>query len=388
MTTADITVIGGGLVGCSATLHACRRGAATVLLERGLCGGQASGVNYGGVRQQGRDLAELPLARRSRAIWATLPELIGADGEFSVTGHLKLARTDTQMADLEDHAAKVRDHGLTVELMGRNRLRQRYPWLGNTVVGGSFCAEDGQANPRLVAPAFARAARAAGADIREDTEVTGVTHDNGRFEIRTSTDGPIRATTLINAAGAWGSDLAARFGDTVPAGVMAPNMAVTEPLPHVITVNVGVCGGAIYIRQIPRGNVIFGGGEGTADRAAIRAYASPESTIAAARQAVELIPHLATAQIIRTWSGIEARTPDGLPVIGFSSTTPGLIHAFGFSGHGFQMAPAVGAVVAELALDGETATPIEAFSVARFSPGNAAASLGHQLMDGTRVNEG
>src|SRR5512144_811411 len=98
--SADVAIIGGGTAGCSTALHLRQRGASVVLLERGLCGGQASGVNYGGVRQQGRALAELPLARRSREMWSRLAELVGTDCEFTASGHVKLARSEADMAEL------------------------------------------------------------------------------------------------------------------------------------------------------------------------------------------------------------------------------------------------------------------------------------------------
>jgi len=256
---ADVAIIGGGIAACSTALHLRRRGASVVLLERGLCGGQASGVNYGGVRQQGRDLAELPLARRSREMWARLGDLVGTDCEFVPTGHIKLARSDADMAELETYREGVRPYGLDLELLGRNAIRARYDWLGDAAVGGSLCAEDGAANPRLVAPAFARAARAAGADIRENAPVTAVEHDGARFRLRTASGLDIGATKLVNVAGAWGHEIAARFGESVPEDVIAPNMCVSEPLPYFMVPNFGVCGG-VYVRQIPRGNVIFGGG--------------------------------------------------------------------------------------------------------------------------------
>jgi len=381
VTIFDVAIVGGGLVGCSAALHLCRRDASVVMLERGQCGSQASGVNYGGVRQQGRDLAELPLARRSRRIWADLETLVGTDCEFEATGHLKLARSDAEMAELEDYAERARDFNLKLERIGPAQIRARFPWLGDAIVGGSFCAEDGHANPRLVAPAFARAAVAAGADIREGVEVVDATHDCHGFELRMSDGTALRARRLINAAGAWGTTVSAWFGEPVPEDVMAPNMCVTDSIPYFLVPNLGVCGGDIYVRQIRRGNVIFGGGVGVADRNQVKARPLAEVTAKAARLAVGLVPRLATAQVIRTWSGIEGVMPDGLPVIGFSETTPGLIHAFGFSGHGFQLGPGVGAVLCDLVADGSTQTPIAAFHINRFpNTENVAASRGPAAM--------
>ena len=365
--TADVAIVGGGTAGCSTALHLRGRGATVVLLERGSCGGQASGVNYGGVRQQGRDLAELPLARRSREMWGRLAEIVGNDCEFVASGHVKLARSDADMAELEAYREAVRPYGLALELLGRQELRTRYPFLGDVAVGGSLCAEDGAANPRLVAPAFARAARAAGADIREHAPVTMIEHDGTRFRLRTSGDLEVSAAMLVNVAGAWGHKIAARFGESVPEEVIAPNMCVTEPVPYFMGPNFGVCGGGVYVRQIPRGNVIFGGGRGTADREGLRAYPVAAATLDGFRQTIALVPRLRHAQIIRTWTGIEGYMPDDLPVVGPSRTTPGLFHAFGFSGHGFQLGPAMGAVLCELILDGATPTPIAPFDIGRFA---------------------
>lgn len=370
MTAYDVAIIGGGLAGCSAALHARLMGASVVLFERGRCGAQASGVNYGGVRQQGRHPAELPLAQRSRSIWARLADLVGDDCEFAVTGHLKLARNDADMQDLVAHQALAGSLGLSLEVIDRIGLRRRYPYLGERFCGGSLCAEDGQANPRLVAPAFARAARAIGAVVRENCAIErAVAFDIGFDLFASGEREPVRARRLINTAGAWGSRVAAWFGDIVREDVMAPNMCVTEPIPPLIGPNLGICGGGIYIRQArDHGSVIFGSGLGIADRDALRARPLADVTMEAARAAIEMVPELANVLLVRSWTGIEGRMPDGLPVVGASPRQSNLFHAFGFSGHGFQLGPAVGAVLAELCLRGETETPIDGLSLTRFDP--------------------
>jgi sarcosine oxidase subunit beta len=218
-----------------------------------------------------------------------------------------------------------------------------------------------------VAPAFARAARAAGADIREHAPVVETARDGTQFYLRTADGLELRAANLVNVAGAWGHEVAARFGESVPEAVIAPNMCVSEPLPYFMVPNFGVCGGGVYVRQIPRGNVIFGGGRGIADREGLRAYPVAASSLDAMRQTIALVPRLRHAQRIRSWTGIEGTMPDDIPVIGPSRTTPGLVHAFGFSGHGFQLGPVMGAVLSELILDGATPTPIAAFDIGRFA---------------------
>jgi sarcosine oxidase subunit beta len=366
MTDADVLILGGGGAGCSAALHLARRGARAILLERGLVGSQASGVNHGGVRQQGRHPAELPLARRSRDIWGRMKELIGTDAEFDPCGHLKLARSEAEEAELLRWNAMAAEHALAPRMIGRNAIRAEHPYFGESVIAGSLLPEDGSANPRLLAPALAHAARQAGATLLEHHEVTHIEHDGARF-VLTANERTFAAPVLLNCGGFWGGTVAARFGEPVPVEPIHPNMLVSEPLPYFCRHNIGVVGGDVYLRQIPRGNVIFGGGRGEANEDATRTRPLSEPAFAAMRKAIQIIPRLEGAMIIRSWTGTDGQMPDVLPVLGPSRTTPGLIHAFGFSGHGFMLGPAVGAVLSELVLDGRTDIPLEAFDIGRFA---------------------
>ena len=359
----DVAIVGGGLVGASAALALTRRGLRVGLFERRDCGAQASGVNYGGVRCQGRPAEQLPLALRARRIWDRLPELIGIDGEFVVSGHLRLARSDADLDALDAYAVLAGEHGLPLQVMRGDAFRRRYPWLGRAALGGSLCETDGHANPRLVSPAFARAARAAGADVFEHTPVDDVRHDGTRFHFQAG-DRACIATWLINSAGAWANTIAERFGEAVPMEPIYPNMWVTEPLPPFIAHNLGVYGGGVYARQVARGNCVIGGGRGRGDGEF--GQPSVDTTRAVMRDACALLPALRDALLIRTWSGVEGCTPDHNPIVGASRTTPNLLHAFGFSGGGFLLAPGVGDVLADLVTIGETATPLDAFSIGRF----------------------
>ena len=362
----DVAIVGGGTAGCAAALALRKRGMSVVLLEKGQCGAMASGTNFGGVRRQGRDFREMPLATRARAIWDRLPELVGEDCEFRATGHLKLARDAAEMAELERYARDARDHDLALSVVGSNAVRALYPWLGEAVTGASLCPDDGQANPRLVGPAFARAARAAGAEIREFAPVAHARWTGAGFEIDAGGT-TLRARLLVNVAGFWGGEVAAWFGEPVPIRPLCPNMVVTEPVPYVIDRSIGVCGGNVYVRQVERGNVIFGGGRGWGDTA--RAISRPRADVArdAMARTLAILPWLRDARIIRTWTGFDGEMPDDIPVIGPSRTTPGLVHAFGFSGHGFQLGPAIGEIVAELVADGRSASPLAPFAIDRFA---------------------
>lgn len=372
---ADAVIIGGGIVGGSAALFMRQAGLSVILLDKGFCGAQASGVNYGGVRRQGRAPEQLPLAQRSHELWARLPELIGIDGEYMRCGHLKLARTEAQFEALEAYAAKVRPLGLDVEMIGGNAVRERFPWMPGDVAGASLCAEDGNANPRLVSPAFARAARAAGATVLENTPVIETRETGDGFAILAGDGIEIRSRLLFNCAGAWADQFAASFGEPVPLTRIYPSMVVTEPMPYRLPMSLGEEGGGFYGRQVTRGNYVMGGGRGTPLANPDFSRPSVNAASSVMLRAIELFPHLQQAQVIRFWSGTEAEMPDDNPVIGPSSRVKNLYHAFGFNGAGFQTGPAVGAVLADLAIRGETETPIEAFSINRFTSTNTNLNM-------------
>ncbi len=364
---ADVVIAGGGIMGCSTALHLRLRGRSVVLLERDTVAAHASGVNFGNVRRQRRFLPQLPLAMRSREIWGRLADLVGDTCEFTPAGHVVFAFDEGDMAALETYAMRALEYGLELEILGANAVCERWPWVGDGIIGGSWSPNDGHANPRLLAPAFARRARAIGAQILEGATVVEARHDGARFRVATDDGREIAAPVMVNASGAWADTLSAWFGEPVSLVPEAPQQGVTEPLPPLIGPTVGTLAGDIYLRQVARGNVVFGGGRGIADAAARRVYTRPQRTLTHFTLIRRLVPALGHARLIRTWAGIEGYMPDDIPVIGPSRTTPGLFHAFGFCGHGFQLGPGVGSVLAELIVDGHSDVPLEPFHIARFA---------------------
>ncbi len=369
---ADILIVGGGIMGSSAAFFLQRRGRSVTLLERGLVGQQASGTNFGNVRRQGRFLPQLPLANRSRQIWGRLGELIGEDAEFLMTGHIRVCYGKDQIGTLETYATKAREYGLELELLSQNALRDRFPFIGPEAVAGSYSPHDGHANPRLAAPAFAYAARREGAVVRENVEVLHIEKSGEDFRVETSRGEVFQAPVVLVAAGAWANRLSAEFGEPVPLVARGPQMAVTEPARYeikpVLGVSTKIAEEGVYLRQIPRGNVIFGGGNrGPAFTDSKRAYVLPENTLSQMRQIQRIVPALGSLRVIRVWSGIESYLPDDIPIMGPSGGVSGLYYAFGFCGHGFQLGPGVGDVMAELIDTGATTTPIEPFSISRFA---------------------
>ncbi|ARA80516.1 MULTISPECIES: NAD(P)/FAD-dependent oxidoreductase [Pseudomonas syringae group] len=369
---SDVLIIGGGFMGSSSAFFLRQHGRSVTLLERDQIGQYASGVNFGNVRRQGRFLGQLELSNRSWALWKRLPELIGEDLEFIPSGHMRVCYREDEIAELEAYAAAPEARELDLQVIRGNTLHERFPFLGPEVKGGSYAPHDGHANPRLAAPAFARAAIRAGARIEERTEVAEVQKVGGEFHVST-TDGQLFvAEQLLITAGAWAAKLAEQFGEPVPLEPNGPQMSVTEPVPYALPTVIGVFTKikeeVIYFRQIPRGNIIIGGGNrNKPDMLNRRAYFKPESLINQMKQMKRLLPGAEKLNIIRVWSGIESYTPDSLPIMGRSGKVDGLFYAFGFCGHGFQLGPGVGDVMAELISTGSTRTLISPFDIRRFT---------------------
>lgn len=369
---SDVLIVGGGIMGCSSAFFLRQRGCSVTLLERGLVGQQASGTNFGNVRRQGRPLLQLPLANRASAIWRRMKELVGEDVEYLQVGHVRVCFRDRPetVDTFERYASDARHCGLELEVLSGSALRSRFPFLGREVLAGSHSPEDGHANPRLVAPAFARAARRAGAAVFENSLVVSAEKQGEDFCVTCADGRSFRAPVLLVTAGAWADALTAQFGEPVDLLSRGPTMSVTEPVTYSIKPAVGVFTPVehetVYFRQIPRGNIIIGGStRGPAYPDIARAYVEPPNTLSQLRQIQRLAPALGRLNIIRVWSGIEGYLPDSLPAIGPSARVSGLYYAFGFSGSGFQIGPGVGDVMAELIATGATSTPIDAYRIGR-----------------------
>lgn len=365
--TTDVAIIGGGLIGAWTAFFLARRGRCVTLLEKGVVGAQSSGVNFGNLRLQGRFPGQYPLSLLSQALWEEFATLIGEECEFEQSGHLYLAYDEEEHARLEGYAQVSESHGLAIERLGAADLRRRWPWLGERAIAATFSARDATANPRLATPAIARAAVRHGAVIRENMRVSAVDRSGGSFMLTLADGGTLSCGTLVNSAGAWAREIAESFGETAPVFAAGPPQFVTEPFPYLIGPSVQAIDGSVIFRQIPRGNIILAGYPRTAaDPVNNRAPVPPAKTLAAMRALARVAPILAQCHVIRVWSGIEAYLPDMIPVIGPSETTPGLFHAFGFCGHGFQIGPGVGLCLSDMIVDGSTRTPLEPFSIERF----------------------
>jgi sarcosine oxidase subunit beta len=368
--TVDVAIIGGGLIGLATAFEARRHGLAVQVIEAARCGRHASSASAGGVRSLNRHMAEIPLARAALELWRGLGRRLGHDVGFVQSGQMRLAEDAAGMAALERRAAETAAAGWTHErLIGARELRARLPGCAPHCRGALVVDDDGFADPLATLHAYRRACLADRVVITENCAVHGVARAGAGGVAIDTARGEIRARHVVNSAGAWGGDLVS--DDRVAIRTAALQMIVTTPVAPFVTPVIGVHGRKLSLKQTGAGAVVIGGAfEGrpreVRDPLAARGELDPTRIGASLANAVAVFPHLAQARILRAWSGLEGMMPDGLPGLGPSGRVPGLIHAFGFSAHGFALAPLVGRMVADHLDSGAGVGAMAPFSVARF----------------------
>jgi sarcosine oxidase subunit beta len=368
MPSADVIIVGGGLHGLSAALHLARAALKPLVLEKDYPGRHASGVNAGGVRRLGRDVAEIPLSVAAMRIWHDIEGLVGDDCGFTMCGQVKVAETEAELQALSDRAATVRGLGYDhEEIIGAAELREVVPAISQHCVGAMICREDGAANPFRTVTAFRRKAITLGAEVRSGMAVSHVSQRNGIWTVEASGE-RFEAPVLVNATGAWGARIAEMLGETPPLKADAPMLMITEPVAPFLTPVLGAQGRKLSFKQFANGTVLIGGGHrGSADPDRNLAVTRLGGLSVSAATVVALFPQLEGVRIVRAWAGIEGVTPDGIPVIGPSGTYENAYHSYGYSYHGFQLSPITGRIIADLVTSGATDLPIAPFWIGRFN---------------------
>ena len=372
--TADVVVIGGGLHGCSAALHLARAGVSALVLEKNYVGRHASGVNAGGVRTLSRHEAEVPLALAAMDLWHRLGELVDDDCGFETHGQVRVAEDEHDVQSLRSREARMLSLGYTHERwIDRDELFARVPALARHCLGGLLAERDGAALPYQTTAAFRRKAQSLGQRFFEGVRAQRLQRTGDAWSVDTDR-GSFAGRVLVNCAGAWADRLCAQLGEPVPLEAIAPMMMVTLRMPRFLEPVVLGTARPLSFKQTQEDTVLIGGGRrARVERDAETTELDFRELAASARTVRDLFPVMRAATIHRGWAGIEARMPDDIPVIGPSSTMPNAYHAFGFSAHGFELAPIVGRILAELITTGATGLPIAPFSITRFGPAAASA---------------
>jgi sarcosine oxidase subunit beta len=232
--------------------------------------------------------------------------------------------------------------------------------------GGTFGPKDGYADPYLAAMGFATSARKLGVRIEEKTEVTGINIEGGRVQGVETAKGSISAPAVVNVAGPWGGDVARMAGPDLPVKPYRRQVfmtksfdAIPKPVPMVIDQDV-----TFYFRSEEPGIIM--GMSNPDEPSSFNLNVDRDFLEKVIEAAIRRAPVLEKAEILRGWGGLYTITPDDNPIIGEAPGVKGLFSAIGFSGHGFQQAPAVGLILSQLILDGQTNFDLKPFSYDRF----------------------
>ncbi|MDD7403969.1 MAG: FAD-binding oxidoreductase [Butyribacter sp.] len=369
--TADVIVIGGGIVGCAAAYYLAKKKTDVIVLEASdSIGHGGSSRNGGGVRQSGRDPRELPYAMYGiEHLWPTLSEELGMDVEYCQGGNLRLALNDEHIEILKARTADATALGLDVTMVDAKEVKEICPHLSDKIVAASWCPTDGHANPMLTTLAYYRRAREMGVTFITGEPVVELRKIKGKIRQVVSKDGTIyEAENVIVAAGYEGREIARTVGIDIPMTRFFEECVVTEMQPKMFDIMLGVATAEVYGHQCAHGSFVFGSGTGmeSANDRIGALQTSALGTPANCRAIMKYVPALGDAKIVRSWGGWMDITHDKVPVISTVDEVPGLILAIGFSGHGFGTGPVVGLMLSQMVLGEKTACDLSALRYNRF----------------------
>ena len=342
--TADAVVVGAGISGAAIAYELATAGLAVVLIDRYGPAAMASGWTLAGVRQSGRHPAELPLARRAVGLWQELSARLDAPTHYTQRGNLRLARTPGELATITAMVAEQNAAGLDLQLLDPAGIAGLAPAVTPSVLGGSYCATDGHADPRATVQAFVDAAVRAGAQTRFGETALSVDVADGRVTGVTTDAGHIPAGRVVLATGVFGNALLHPLGLAVPMRVRMVTVVRTAPVAPVLDQVIGVANADCAGRQEVTGEFRFTGAgadwHGVMDHTPRPRVRPPASTVA---NVITLfggvVPAALDAPLDDVWAGLIDQTPDALPVLQAVAEPAGLVLAMGFSGHGFCLGP-------------------------------------------------
>jgi sarcosine oxidase subunit beta len=374
--TADVVVVGGGVVGASAAYHLAAAGAGrVVLLERAdALGTGSTGACAGGFRFQFSSRINIELSLASVPMILRFSEEHGQPLDVCQDGYLFLVRTAGDWDAYRAAAELQRSLGVDARLLGPDEAAALVPGISlDGVIGASYCPDDGIADPAGLTQGYAAAARRAGAEIRLGVDVATIrTHDHRVTALETSS-GQIDTPVVVDAAGPWAGVLAATAGVALPLEPIPRMVVATGPfagLPERRTLVIDAAT-SFYLHREGDGVLMGMGRRGerpSFSTAVDEGFLADELLPTALR----VFPPLTSAGIASKWCGLYEMTPDRHPIVG-ASPVGGLFLANGFSGHGFQHAPIVGKLLAELIVNGTASTiDISGLSLDRFARGDLA----------------
>jgi sarcosine oxidase subunit beta len=374
--SADVVIIGGGIVGSSIayqlTAAGCRN---VVVLERESHQGNGStGKSMGGVRAQFSTDLSIRMSLFSIPFFRDFDEIVGHPSGYRSQGYLFIATEPRHLASLLTNYEKQIAAGLkTVQLMTPEEILQMVPQVrSEDVVGGTFCSTDGFVDPYSVMTGFALRALDQGANVVCNTLVTGIDRDGKGISAVTSTQGTIATRTVVCAAGAWSAQIGKMADLDLPVQPLRRMLVPTEPfdkISHASPMTVDMATG-FHFR--PEGLGLLMAWNDPDEKPGFTTEFDRAFIEKILTRGVHRLPVLEEAEVnpSRGWAGLYEMTPDHHPILGKVPGVEGFYIAAGFSGHGVMHSPATGKIMADLILKGETdLIDARLLDFARFSEG-------------------
>jgi len=360
MHTAEVVIIGGGIVGSSIAWHLTDAGCKNVLvIERESSQGKGStGKSMGGVRAQFSTPVNIQMSLYSIPFYARFEEVVGHPADYRPQGYLFLATKESHLAYLRDNFARQQKLGLTTaRLLPVEEICTMLPQLrSDDILGGSFCSTDGFVDPYSVMNGFMASAAEHGATLWKKTEVTGITIDQqGAFSVET-TRGPVSTRTVVNAAGAWSAQIAKFVGIDLPVEPLRRMLVPSEPFsdfPHSSPMVIDMSTG-FHFRPEGRGFLLAW--NDPEETPGYKTDFEPSFIEKILMHAANRVPAFENLPVNpkRAWAGLYEMTPDHHCILGPVAGAPGFFLANGFSGHGVMHSPATGKILTGLILQGKT----------------------------------
>ena len=370
--TADILIIGAGIIGCSLAYHLALHGGNRIaVVDKDLICSGSTGRSAGGIRQQFATELNIRLSLESIRLFERMPDELDVNPEFHRVGYLFLASTEAELALFQTNVALQQRCGVPVQMVAPDDIRRLVPFgQFDGILGGTFCPSDGYAAPYEVTMGYAAAARRRGVQIHEQRAVTSILRESDRIVGVETSAGPIHAPVVVNAAGAFAGLIGEMAGVDIPVKPYRRQLFTTLPVPAFATeppLTIDYHRNWYFRGEL--GGCLFSGPKD--EESTFNTNVDWDHLAESVEQAVVRLPLLAEAEIHRGWAGLYEISPDNNAILGPVPELSGFYVAGGHSGHGFQHGPIVGKLMAERILTGRTAIDIGALGIERFRTGKA-----------------
>ena len=355
------------MIGTSAAFHLAEAGVDVVLIERAELGSGSTSKAAGGVRTQFSDALNIEIAMRSLAAFRDFGRRPGWEIELRQVGYLFVLTREPDVHEFERSVALQNECGLDSRIVSADEARALCPLLeGDDMLAASFSPGDGHATPEGVVQGYAFAARGHGAHVRTGCEVVGIETGGGRITSVVTSEGPVRTSTVICAAGAWSRSCGAMVGVELPVTPMRRQILFTDAvdgLPADLPMTIDFASSFYFHREGPG---LLMGMSDQAETAGFSVQTTDDWIPGLMEVVRRRAPRIADVGIRGGWAGLYEMTPDHNAIIGEAAGVSRFLYATGFSGHGFLQGPAVGEILRDMVLRRPTFVDIAPLSVERF----------------------